>query len=117
MAHVFQSNVFQSNVFQMTVAAAAATTAGTGHWRGPARKGRKGGIEGRIRRLSELDDKPLFTPEEILDAGPISVEGIADKALDAVAQMQRKVAFDLAERKRQFLLAQINDDEENFLVM
>lgn len=117
MAHVFQSSVFQHNVFQMTVAASTGPVEGSGHWRGPARKGRKGGLEGRIRRLSELDPKPLFTPEEILDAGPISVEGISDIALDAVAAMQQKIALELAERKRQMLLAQINDDEENFLVM
>ena len=117
---VFQPNVFQHNVFQGPFAGAAASAGLTGHWRGPA-KGRKGGIEGRIRLLSELDEKPLFTPEEILDGGPQQINVDADMlkamAMDAVGELNAKIGRDLAELKRKKLIAAIADDEDNFMVM
>ena len=80
---VFQCNVFQNNVFQgpcgvVVTPPSGTSIPGTGHWRGPARRS---GVANRIKKLSErgkedaqflseLDDKPLFTPEKIFRAPP-----------------------------------------------
>ena len=137
MATAFQSNAFQNNAFQIEVDDASATAAvttgvsvgpgsGYGNWKG-GKRGRNKGQEGRIRLLSELDDKPLFTPEEILEAPPAyNVDEDTRAAIEAQVLSAFANVMDTALRKemqrKQFLelLAfeqQLIDDDETFLVM
>src|SRR5512139_2821576 len=127
---VFQSNVFQNNVFQGPHAGGATATAAValyGHWRGPARGGKKRKpLLGRTRLLSELDP-PLFTPEEILNAPPANdlddptVAKIEAAALEAFADIMDKAARrDLQRKHYNELMArerELIDDDETFMIL
>ena len=134
MATAFQSNAFQNNAFQIDVEATASAAvavsvgpgSGYGNWKG-GKRSRNKGLEGRVRLLSELDEKPLFTPEEILEAPPaFNVDEDTRAAIEAQVLSAFANVMDTALRKemqrKQFLelLAfeqQLIDDDETFLVM
>src|SRR5512139_2378018 len=121
----FQSNAFQTTGFQTSGTAPAVSTVnviGPGAGYGKRRKP----IDGRVRLLSELD-KPLFTPEEILEAPPAynvdeetraTIEAqvlaafgdVMDKATRKALQQQQYAA--LLAREQQLI-----DDDETFLLM
>ena len=106
--------------------APAATTALTGHWRGPAGGKRRRHTPGQPRLLSELDP-PLFTPEEILGApGSYNVDAATRAEIEAIALEAFADVMDTAARRNlqrmhyDALLAKeraMVDDEETFLLM
>src|SRR5512139_874179 len=123
IADAFQSNAFQTTGFQTSgTVRASVNVIGPGAGYGKRRKP----IDGRVRLLSELD-KPLFTPEEILEAPPAynvdeetraTIEAqvlaafgdVMDKATRQALQQQQYAA--LLAREQQLL-----DDDETFLLM
>lgn len=128
MTTAFQANAFQVNAFQIDVAAAAASasTGSGGYFRWDSKNRRvvswRPGDEDlsaqRIRRLSELDPAPLFTPEDVVVAGPdIDPATLQAMAIDAYVRSQEEIGRRLEQQRRAKLLAAIEDDEDNFMVM
>jgi len=100
--HVFQCNVFQNNVFQGVCGVTPpAEQPLYGGWGAGGIVGYRPGLAQRIRRLSELDepeDKPLFTPEEVLEAAPLG-QAERERILNEVLGLFADVADETLRRR------------------